>query len=98
MPLSNGYRANTAQYTIIRILTVNVKGRLVEGMLRDGGKVMVPIREAGAAFRWPRVDEVWSIKRNGLDWELCGRVRHQNEQSIESVEDNEVRLDGENSH
>jgi hypothetical protein len=90
MPLSD---RNTAQYTIIRILTVDQKNSRIEGILRDGGKMMAPVRQSGAAFRWPRTEEVWFVKREGIDWTLVGRLRGLGE-PLSDIADNEVQLDG----
>lgn len=93
MPIPDGYKRNTAQYTIVRILTVDRSNTCVEGVLRDGGKIMIPVRQSSAAFRWPRVDEVWYVKREGVDWGLVGRLLNQSDKPLTDVTDDEVRLD-----
>lgn len=95
MPLSDAYLANTAQYTVIRILTVDRDALIVEGVLRDGGKIKIGIFDPGTAFRWPQVDELWTVKRNGYDWELTGRVRSQGETNLNDLGPGELLLDAE---
>lgn len=94
MPLSDSYKQNTAQFTVVRILTVDPPNHIVEGILRDGGKISIPIYDTAIAFRWPKVNEAWMVKRNGIDWELSGRLRSIYEQSIESLDAGQLFLDG----
>lgn len=93
MPLSDAYASNTAQYTIIRILTVDRQNRAIDGVLKDSGKIKVGIFDPGSAFRWPKVDEFWTVKRNGYDWELVGRVRPGYETTLDELEPGELVLD-----
>lgn len=90
-----GYLANSAQRAVITVLTVNTKGRMVEGVLRDGGKIMVGINEISSSFRWPKTGETWAVERCGIQWKLGGRVRIEHDRDIEEMQEGELRLDAE---
>jgi hypothetical protein len=94
MPLSRGQAHNTAQHAVITILTSDPDKRVLEGTLRDGGKVSVSVWGSGATFRWPKIGEVWTIKRQGnVWWQLGDRIRYESERSLESMDVGELRLD-----
>jgi hypothetical protein len=72
MPIRNFSVVSKAR---IRILTVNYSQRIVEGVLPDNGKIAVPIWELPLSFRWPQIDEIWTVTRQpGQPWCLGHRV------------------------
>lgn len=59
------------------IISCHPPTRAIEGMLRDGGKIMVSLFEVPPNFRWPRQGETWTVERDRMDpnhWNLCARV------------------------
>jgi len=60
---------------IVNIITVDPAQQLIEGRLKDRGLVQIaPPYPQGAFFVWPKVDEVWSIRRMANIWYLEDRM------------------------
>jgi hypothetical protein len=70
---SNVNRISPAR-TWARIYSCDPSARTVQVSLRDGGIVYINVQETGAAFRWPKVGEVWTIRRDGNTWLLENRI------------------------
>lgn len=80
----------------VTILTVDPEQRLIEGQLRDGVPISIAVWEASAAFRWPRVGEMWSVNYMGGYPILGERVQDRTEDfRIEDIGQGDMFLDTE---
>lgn len=80
----------------VEILTVDPSQRLVEGQLRDGVPISIAVWETSAAFRWPRVGEMWSVNYVGGYPMLGDRIQDRTEDFlIEDINQGDMFLDSE---
>lgn len=72
MKMQAGYSDKQAA----KVLTVDQAKHRVECALRDGGIVYAAVWEIPAIFRWPKVGEVWTIRRDAGIWRLDGLLEN----------------------
>lgn len=53
-----------------RITTVDKGRRRCEARLRDGATVLIAVYTVGVQFRWPKVGEIWMIRKDSGLWRL----------------------------
>lgn len=54
----------------VEVTTVDQEKRKIEAKLKDGGIILVPVYTSPVLFRWPKVGEYWTVRKDGGDWSL----------------------------
>lgn len=68
---------NTQDKRYVSVVTVHPESRIVVCQdLQSGGRIVVSVEYSEAAFRWPKEEEVWAIRRDNQKWFLLGRVEN----------------------
>lgn len=60
----------------VQILTVDTANRRIEALNKDNSTLQVSVwDDAGNAFRWPKENEIWIVRRVNGVWFLDSRVQ-----------------------
>lgn len=54
----------------VKILTVDPPTRRVEAAFKDGSMIQIAVWDTPSAFRWPKENEVWIVRRDNGIWML----------------------------
>lgn len=54
----------------VKILTVDTARRRVEAAFKDGSMIQIAVWDTPHAFRWPKENEIWLVRRDNGIWML----------------------------
>ncbi len=92
--MSPGYQMQKVRVTIT---ACDPTQRLIHGRFKDGGSTSIAVWEIPASFRWPQVNEVWTITKQNGYWILGSRVNSDQAEAFPVTAlstDPDLRLDG----
>jgi hypothetical protein len=58
----------------VKILTVDPSSRRIEGALKDGAMIQIAVWEVPTMFRWPQINEYWTVYRENGYWMLGSKM------------------------
>lgn len=96
MSVSDHLKPGLTSKSRVKIMTVDVPNRRVEGVLKDGSMIHIAVWDVDNVFRWPVENEVWIVRRDNGIWMLDHRQQQANDQAtqpITSLSPGEMKLD-----
>lgn len=80
----------------VRIMTVDPATRRVEATLKDGAMIQIRVFDVPTIFRWPKPEELWTVRRDSGLWVLDARIEHEQDGLglIEDMEPGQTKITG----
>lgn len=79
----------------VLITTVDPATRRIEGVLKDGAVIQIALYEIPAQFRWPKVNEYWTVTREANFWYLGSAHEMEDETfPVEAMEPGDTKVAG----
>jgi hypothetical protein len=74
------------------ITTVETATRRIEAKLKDGGEVAVSLFDIPPFFVWPKVGDLWIIRKDGGYWKLDTKIDTDKEYSVDNLNAGEGKI------
>lgn len=93
-------RINPASRQRVRIILCDPVNRNVQGQLKDGGIIQISIWDTPPAFKWPKAEEFWVVRREGVNWFLENQfdIGPEVTSVIEDLQPGETKITGDVVH
>lgn len=88
----------------VRIMTIDKSRSRVECSTRDGAMIYAAVWESPNIFRWPKINEIWTVRKDAGIWRLDSQIRSSIEEesgsniTLSALPEGDTRILGTNVH